>query len=60
MTMKTIIFLLIHMLTYCITVDFGTIKVKCKNRVHIEHLSDPYYLHRTCTGKTRTTQWRGK
>jgi len=40
MTMETIIFLLNHMLTYCITVDFGTIVLKCKNRVHIEHLSD--------------------
>jgi len=27
-------------MTYCITVDFGTIMLKCKNRVRIEHLFD--------------------
>jgi len=31
---------LLEIVFYCITVDFGTIVVKCKNRVHIEHLSD--------------------
>jgi len=38
MTMETIIFLLNHMLTYCITVDLGNIVLKCKYRVHIEQL----------------------
>jgi len=27
-------------MTYCITVDFGTIVLKCNNRFHIEHLFD--------------------
>ena len=25
-------------MTYCTTVDFGTLLLRCKNRVHIEHL----------------------
>ena len=48
MTMETIIFLLNHMLTYCITVDLGNIVLKCKYCVNIEN---PYYLHRACIGK---------
>jgi len=40
MTMETIIFLLIHMLTYCITVDLGNIVLQCKYRVHIEQVFD--------------------
>ena len=40
MTMETIIFLLNHMLTYCITVDLGNIVLKCKYRVHIDQLFD--------------------
>ena len=40
MTMETIIFLLNHMLTYCITVDLGKIVLKCKYRVRIEQLFD--------------------
>ena len=39
-TNKTIIFLLNHMLTYCVTVDLGKIVLKCKYRVRIEHLFD--------------------
>jgi len=35
MTMETIIFLLNHMLTSCITVDLGKIVLKCKCRVRI-------------------------
>ena len=38
--MATIIFLLNPNMTYCITVDFGTTVLKCKNRVRIEHLFD--------------------
>jgi len=38
MTMESIIFLLNPNMTYCITVDFGTTVLKCKNRVRIEHL----------------------
>jgi len=33
--METIIFLLNHMLTYCITVDLGNIVLKCKYRAII-------------------------
>jgi len=40
MKIETIIFLLNHNMTYCINVDFGTIVLKCKNRVRIEHLRD--------------------
>jgi len=40
MTTETIIFLLNPNMTYCIIVDFGTIMLKCKNRVRIEHLFD--------------------
>ena len=40
MTMETIIFLLNHMLTYCITVDLENIVLKCKYRVCIEQLFD--------------------
>jgi len=40
MTMKTIIFLLNHLLNYCITVDLGKIVLKCKYRVRIEQLFD--------------------
>jgi len=40
MTMETIIFLLNHMLTYCITVDLGKIVLKCKYHVRIEQLFD--------------------
>jgi len=58
MTMKTIIFLLNHMLTYCITVDLGKIVLKCKYRVRIEQLFDRISL---LLGKsTGTTQWQGK
>jgi len=38
--METIIVLLNHMLTYCITVDLRTIVLKCQNRVRIEQLFD--------------------
>ena len=45
------IFLLNHMLTYCITVELGKIVLKCKYRVGIEQLFDnPYCLHRSCIG----------
>jgi len=40
MTMETIIFLLNHMLTYCITVDLGKIMLKCKYRDRIKQLFD--------------------
>ena len=40
MAMETIIFLLKHMLTYCITVDLRNIVLKCKYRVRIERLFD--------------------
>ena len=40
MTMETKIFLLNHMLTYCIIVDLGKIVLKCKYRVRIEQLFD--------------------
>ena len=40
MKIETIIFLLNHNMTYCINVDFGTIVLKCKNRIRIEHLLD--------------------
>ena len=40
MTMETIIFLLNHMLTYCITIDLGNIVLKCKYRVRIDRLFD--------------------
>jgi len=40
MTMETIIFLLNHMLTYCITVDLGKSVLKFKYRVRIEQLFD--------------------
>ena len=39
-TFITIIFLLNHMVTYCITVDLGKIVLKCKYRVRIEQLFD--------------------
>ena len=38
--METIIFLLNPNMTYCIIVYFGTIVLKCKYRVRIEHLFD--------------------
>jgi len=38
MTVETIIFLLNHMLSYCINVDLGKIVLKCINRVRIEHV----------------------
>ena len=38
--METIIFLLNHNLTCCITVDLGKIVLKCKYRVRIEQLFD--------------------
>jgi len=40
MIMETIIFLLNHILTYCITVDLVNIVLKCKYRVRIEQLFD--------------------
>jgi len=40
MTMETIIFLLNHMLTYCIIGDLRTIVLKCKYLVCIENLFD--------------------
>jgi len=40
MAMETIILLLNHILTYCITVDLGKIVLKCKYRVCIEQLFD--------------------
>jgi len=40
MTMETIIFLLNHLLTYCITVDLENSVLKCKYRVRIEQLFD--------------------
>ena len=40
MTMETIICLLNHMLTYCITVDLGNIVFKCKYPVRIMQLFD--------------------
>jgi len=50
-TMETVIFLLNHMLTYCITDELGNIVLKCKYRVRIEQL----------LGKsTGTTQGQGK
>ena len=52
--METTIFLLSHMLTYCITVDLGNIELKCKYRVRIEQLFDRKSLLsciRTCIGK---------
>jgi len=49
MTMETIIFLLNHILTYCITVDLGNSVLKCKCRNY--SIENPYYLHRTCIGK---------
>jgi len=49
--METVIFLLNHMLTYCITDELGNIVLKCKYRVRIEQL----------LGKsTGTTQGQGK
>ena len=39
-TFITIIFLLNHMLNYCITADLGKIVLKCKYRVRIEQLFD--------------------
>ena len=46
--METIIFLLNHMLTYCINVDLGKIVF----RVRIEHLfNTKSLLKRTCIGK---------
>jgi len=59
MTMETIIFLLNHMLTYCITVDLGNIVLKCKYRVHIDQNLTIFIGH--VLGKsTGTTQWQGK
>ena len=40
MTMETKIFLLNHILTYCITVDLGKIVLMCKHRVRIAQLFD--------------------
>jgi len=40
MTMETIIFLLNHILTYCITVGLGNIVSKGKYRVRIEQSFD--------------------
>jgi len=40
MTIEKIIFLLNHMLTYCITVDLGNIVLKCKYSVRIKQLFD--------------------
>ena len=52
MTMETIIFLLNHILTYCITVDLGKIVLKCKYRVRIDRKSllssyDMYWENQT-------------
>jgi len=60
MTMETIIFLLNHMLTYCINVDLGKIVLKCKNRVLIEHSFDRKSLLSSFGKSTGTTQWQGK
>ena len=52
--METIIFLLNHMLTYCITVDLGNIVLKCINIASVSSnysIENPYYLHRACIGK---------
>jgi len=40
MTKETIILLLNHTLTYCITVDLGKIVLKCKYQVRIKQLFD--------------------
>jgi len=40
MTMETILFLLFHLLTYCITFDLGKIVLKCKYCVRNEQLFD--------------------
>ena len=46
--METIIFLLNHILTYCITVDLGNIVLKCKYLALSNYsIQNPYYLHRT-------------
>ena len=53
MTRETIIFLLNHMLTYCITVDLGNtvLNVNIASVSSNYSIENTYYLHRTCIGK---------